>query len=277
MGRQFLLLSLIVVSITATAPIKRVIFGCDTNWDYLSFWPVVAQVWNNLGYRPTLAFVAPLDTPIDETIGDVIRFEPIPGYSTANQAQVIRLFLPAFFEDDICMLSDIDMIPLSAEYFNGGISQVTENNFVIFRDKAYAIYGPNYFKKYPMCYNAALGKTFKALFKVDNINDELCQRVRALLRWNYGWQTDEMALQMYIKHRDRTAIKVKRLGHGVEARVDRGMVYVGMIYDEEQLTSGKYIDIHCPRPYTKYRTDIDEVLLKAGVITQEQLAEIHFP
>ncbi len=67
----------------------------------MDFWPLVAKAWKKIvGIKPTLVFIAPADVEIDETVGEVIRFEPIPGIPTAQQAQVLRLLIPTLFEDE---------------------------------------------------------------------------------------------------------------------------------------------------------------------------------
>ena len=79
--------------------IDRAIVSSDSNPDYLDFWPIVAKAWNKLGIRPTLALIADKSVQVDESLGDVIRFEPIKGVSNALYAQTIRLLLPILFED----------------------------------------------------------------------------------------------------------------------------------------------------------------------------------
>ena len=81
--------------------IDRVIIASDANQTYLDFWPFVAKAWKKMGIKPTLALIANKNIVVDETLGDVIRFEPIEGVSTALFAQTVRLLVPAFFENDI--------------------------------------------------------------------------------------------------------------------------------------------------------------------------------
>ena len=77
--------------------INRVILATDANPDYIQFWPIVAKSWKEIvEVKPTLALIANKETKIDESLGDVIRFEPIDGIPTSFQAQVIRLLLPAY-------------------------------------------------------------------------------------------------------------------------------------------------------------------------------------
>src|SRR3990170_756122 len=118
--------------------INRVILAVDTNPTYIQFWPVTARAWHKiLGVRPTLALIADSSVHVEKSVGDVIRFDPIPGIPTSLQAQTIRLLLPALFENDVCILSDIEMMPLNRKYFENSVKSVDENSFVVFRDRAY--------------------------------------------------------------------------------------------------------------------------------------------
>lgn len=195
-------------------------------------------------------------------LGDVIRFEPIEGIPTSLQAQVIRLLLPAYFENDVCILSDIDMIPLSKSYFVDSIASAPEDSFVIYRDAAY---GKNDYR-YPMCYMAGKGKTYKEIFKIDNVSDI----PNIIVNWhalNLGWDTDERLLYTYLKDWESDKNKCICLGHGVSKRIDRS----SWKHDAKLLVSGHYIDAHCPRPYSKYKTDIEDIVtkLKAAITVKK--------
>lgn len=105
-------------------------FFCFTS--YFDFWPIVAKAWKRLiGIKSTLALITDKDVEVDEMVGDVIRFKPIPGVSTSLQSQLVRLMLPAYFEDEICIISDIDMIPISKSYHIDSAKELPEDVFVV--------------------------------------------------------------------------------------------------------------------------------------------------
>lgn len=240
-----------------TLKIDRVIVSTDTNPMYLDFWPIVAKAWTQItGIKPTLALIAPHGTPINDTIGDVIRFDPIPGISNALYSQVIRLLLPVFFENDVCLISDIDMIPLSKDYFVQTVADLPENSFVVYRDRAYE-HEPY---RYPMCYNAAKGKIFKEIFNVQDVN----QIPSIVTQWNnlhWGWQTDEMILSLSLRKWHGFNSHCIRLGHSVTNRVDRS----DWQYNINLLKAGHYIDCHSVRPYSLHKKAIDTLLEVVGI------------
>jgi hypothetical protein len=227
----------------------RAILSTDDNPMYLGFWPLVARAWTRIvGIKPTLALVADDDVEVDETLGDVIRFKPIPGVSTSLQAQAIRLLLPTYYRDDVCLISDIDMLPLNREYYLDSIRHVASDNLVVYRDAAY---GPTV-KRYPMCYVAATGATFREVFdSIDEIG--ISEKLREWDQLHYGWYTDEYLLYRYASAWESNTNRCVKLGHAVDRRIDRSQWY----YDEKLVRDGYYIDAHMIRPYHRYKHELD--------------------
>src|SRR5579872_2110798 len=110
---RIMLFCVILSSSLGSLELKRVILSTDKNPFYSEFWPIVAPIWAKMGFIPTLALIAEDDASIDTSLGDVIRFQPLPDVPLSLQAQAIRLILPVLFPEDGCILSDIDMIPIS--------------------------------------------------------------------------------------------------------------------------------------------------------------------
>lgn len=251
---------------TESFTLNRVILACDANPTYIDFWPLVAQAWTRLvGIRPTLALIANDTVAVDESLGDVVRFQPIEGVPTWFYAQVIRLFLPVLFQDDHCLISDIDMLPLNKHYFTNSVAPYADDTFVVYRDGAYGTQD----RRYPMCYLAAQGKTFSEVFGISTREE-----IQALVadwwrRFGYNgteetldWNTDELLLyrRLHAWHGYRT--RCKRLGHNVGPRIDRS----NWTYNRQLLAQGNYyIDSHMVRPYQQYKQQIDELARILGL------------
>jgi len=237
--------------------IDRAIVSTNTNPMYLDFWPVVAKAWKKMGITPTLALIADDDVQIDESLGDVIRFKPIEGVSTAVHAQTIRLLLPAYFEDDVSIISDIDMLPLNKEYYVDSVKECPENAFVVYRPNPY----PNQ-NLISMCYNAAKGSTFKEVFQINSIEDipVIVKKWSTALKNNH--MTDEILLYHYLhKWKDYSARCVKLEDKLDGRRIDRG----DWQYDIKKLKQNYYVDSHMLRPYKKYKSEIDELATHIGL------------
>jgi len=246
-----LLLSLIFVPLNALE-LKRVILATSNNPHYIQFWPIIAPIWKSMGLHPTLALVADENCPIDTSIGDVIRFDPIPGIAESLQTQVIRLFLPILFPDEGCLISDIDMIPISRSYFLEGSADCPDDGFLVYRNMAR---GYERGGRYPMCYVAAKGKIFSEIFEISS-REEINQLIRSWARLWLGWSTDEKMLYRCVQKWKTNGGNLVLLNHKVGPRLDRAHWNVNF----NNLDISNYIDCHCPRPYSTYRKSIDKVV-----------------
>lgn len=229
--------------------IDRVVLSSNNNPDYIEFWPLVAQAWQKMGIRPTLALIGTSDVVVDETLGDVIRFDPIAEVPESMHAQAIRLLLPALFPEDVCIISDIDMLPLDSHYFYASIEEFSEESFIVYRDQGYQ----SGVERYPMCYNAAKGSTFAEIFKVTK-REDIPDIIQNWCELGFGWNTDEIILTQSLKEWNHESHLLQLLGHVVERRLDRSNWRLELI-----LIKDFYIDCHMPRPYSQYREEIDFV------------------
>lgn len=237
--------------------IDRAIVASDENSFYLDFWPIVAKAWKRLGIKPTLALIADDYVQVDEEVGDVIRFKPLPGIPTGFQAQVIRLLIPLYFEDEFCLLSDIDMIPISKSYFVDPLKSMSNNMFIVYRDKAY----PDEMKQYPICYNAAKGSTFKEILGVRSITD-----IPAIINYwahlKLGWCTDEILLYNYLQRWKGFKYRCIKLGATDRLCLGRRIDRANWNYDRNKLLNEDfYVDCHSLRPYSQYKEEIDKLAM----------------
>ena len=95
--------------------IERVIISSTKHKNYIDFWPIVSKAWKNIGVKPTLIYTSNKKTSISEK-EDVISIH-IDKINPVFTAQNIRLLAPVLFPDEVCILSDIDIMPLSKNYF----------------------------------------------------------------------------------------------------------------------------------------------------------------
>jgi len=182
--------------------LQRVILSSDNNKKFLRLCKYVSLAWKNLiNVTPTLYYIGDTITEeIKNFEGEVCIFKPMKNIPTHYQAQCIRLLAPCLYKNEISITSDMDIIPLSFDYFQGSIEQFPEDKFVIYRPFDKIPEGKNY--KYhtyeiPICYNAALGNTWRDIFNIKNIDD-----IKTTLEkwWNIEkmWTTDQRMLHKYI-------------------------------------------------------------------------------
>lgn len=257
--KHFILSLLICANTLHAFKIDRVILSSNDNPMYLQFWPLVANAWQKLiGIKPTLILIAEDNIQVDETVGEVIRLKPISGISTASYAQIIRLLAPIFFENEISIISDIDMLPLNKDYFINSVKDIPDDKFVVYRDMAY---GKDSLR-FPMCYNAGKGYLFKDIFKINSVND-IENKIKEWVKKGCSWETDEVMLYTHVRGWNKFKSHCIFLGHTsmVPQRIDR----VAWGYDKNKLKNHYYIDAHMVRPLDKYYKEIKELADDLGL------------
>lgn len=234
--------------------LDRAIIACDANPKYLEFWPIVARAWSKIiGIRPTLILVADDSVQVDETLGDVYRFRPTPHIPTWFQAQNLRLLFPVKFPNEICIISDMDMLPLARAFFVDTIVHIPANGVAIYCNGAYDKTTP----KFPMCYIAAKGSVFGEIFKVATDQD-IKDKLQEWFDFEPGWDTDELALYSYLIKWPYFAERCFKLGFGGDSSkcLDRSNWH----YDQAKLLRGEYYQAHLPRPYSLHKSEIDKLV-----------------
>ena len=233
--------------------LQRAILAVDTHEKYQPYWPFAARAWKRLiGIKPTLFLVAPPDFKVNEEVGEVIRFDPVPGIPTGFQAQVIRLLVPALFPDEICILSDVDMVPINKRYFTLSVKGVSEETMVVYKQMPCA-------NEYAMCYVAGKGKLFGKLFGIHNPSFEaIREKIKEWWSLKLGWATDQRVLYKAVQ--DCVEFRIKKLDHDYSRRIDRA----GWKYDENKIRY--YIDCHMSQPFNCKKPE-ETVLRRLGLFS----------
>ncbi|HIJ77960.1 MAG: hypothetical protein OEY01_01465 [Desulfobulbaceae bacterium] len=233
--------------------LDRVILACDDNDDFCDYFHAVSLAWKKIvNVKPTLFYIGDEhNKKLDNFLGDIIIFEPLKDIPTPFQAQCIRLLGPCLFED-ISIISDMDILPLSNDYFQKSIKEYNKNNFIIYRpfDKIPEGKGKNYHKQeVPICYNAAHGKTWREIFKVSDI-DQIAETLKIWWKKDQRWTADQRILHQYLNSWENNSKNCIYLGDKKTnfKRLDRknrlsirSAAFIGNL--------SKFTDFHVPRPY----------------------------
>jgi hypothetical protein len=151
---------------------NRVIVSTDDS-GFKKFWPMVSMAWNKFfpDVKVTCGFVTDLsedDDTISEmrTWGEVVTFPVIKNIPKASQGKMTRLILSSRYDEEICLIDDIDSIPLQRNYvknlFSDDVMEKIHNGFLM------ALAGDAYINtpdsgKFPMGYLTAKGKVIKKI------------------------------------------------------------------------------------------------------------------
>jgi len=226
--------------------LKYAVVSSDSNPEYIDFWPYVAKAWKRIGIEPILLYIDKQTPP--ESVhehGKVIYLESIPEWSIAQQAQCIR-FWAAKLLDAPFIISDIDMLPISEEYYKNGVASIGDKGIVSYSSDIikYRWYRTN--PQYPMCYLAGDPSSFIGILEMnENTHQEFLRR---LIRMNLRSGTDQKFFynqslknkQFSIKHLERGWIEEKY----ATGRLDK------VIWPKPGYNADEYIDCHLPRPFS---------------------------
>ena len=244
--------------------IDRAIVSTDDNPEYYKFWPVVARRWLSWGITPTLAAISDEKLDIDESLGEVVYIPPLEGVPTSHMAQISRIFMAASFGEDVCLVSDMDMMPLKKEYFVDTVKPYDNDAFIVYSADAYQPGNPAY-PAYPMCYLCSTSNNFKQI--IDGDLNNFNEKVREWMAHGFGWYTDEKVFYKKLTIWEKEKHQAVFLSRGFNisshpltiGRVDRSC---NSEYSPKLLENNFYIDFHMPRPYCAYKDVIDEIYLK---------------
>tara|TARA_R100000388_G_C7238126_1_gene159320 strand:+ start:783 stop:1523 length:741 start_codon:yes stop_codon:yes gene_type:complete len=245
----------------------KVILSCDDNPFYYDFWPLVKDVWkNHLGIDPFLVHIS-------NEVGDeenVHYIKPVPDVPIYLQAQLARIYFTQLFEDEICLVSDIDMIPICKNFFDKKkiAMNVGDNSFYHLNPER------REFGQLPLCYYCGFGRTYKKLFdgmsweeflnfileKDFNVN-KTNYRLPPRLSGNNLWFSDELFLHTQVSDKGVIIKKSDSLIHP-RKRIDREQI---LNLNYLNLFNGEIIDIHLPRPYSDFKEKTDKILFALGI------------
>jgi len=111
--------------------IQYALMSCNSNMNYLGYWPVVARAWRKLNITPVLFFIRDSDAisppPAD---GIVHTLEPLAGVEMSAQYTCARFWGAHLYLDDVVAISDIDLMPLSNDYFVGQLQDIPDDRYV---------------------------------------------------------------------------------------------------------------------------------------------------
>lgn len=250
----------------------RIIVSSDDSPYFLDFWPIVSIAWNKyFGVRPTLALVTKKNMSDDfvrhlSKFGDVVvvpQFDSIP---IANQAKLARFFVASMFDNEVCMIEDIDTIPLQSDYVISKTSQRMKDRILAVGKEIHPEIG-----KFPISNITAEGYLFKKIFNPNSVSyDQAINDLIGLRIFDHKEDlmndptsfSDESLIRALIHVRGMQSY-VQDVSRDVDIRknwVDRSWWAI----DENKLTAGEYVCCNFLRPlsenFSYVRPIIDHIL-----------------
>ena len=272
--------------------IDKIIFTADDS-HFLDFWEIQSKVCKEiLGIQPVLFHITETDSDFyDDGFGLVKKIKKVGTTNTGALAAIGRMFFTKYFPDEVCLISDIDMLLIDKDYLQNSIRNVDEDSLVMYisdaydkkREEALEYHNKEYFPKdlvqlYVYHLNAAKGKTFSKLLDTDCSFEEYIDR-----HWELGpktlfWGADECYFSEAVT-RFENDINIVKLVRGYSSpwkcdkRLERHRFPVQLnweseiksqkedgVYNIDDIINKKYVELNCPRPYSQYKEEIDKIV-----------------
>ncbi len=241
--------------------IDKAIVSSNMNPDYLDFWPLVSKVWKiKFNIDPVLLLICNENKEEDSEFGKVIKIkedETIPYYL---QAQWVRFWYLSTLKDEVGIISDIDMFPLSYKYFVDQHKNISNDNYVHINPCL------DSYPNIPACYHICSGNLFKDIMEID---DDFTQSLFKLIQFSnwvnntkcgdkqYWFSDEKYSTFMLNNYEDKSKLHYLKRESGQNGfRVDRS----NWNYDSNLLKQDYYFDAHSIRPYKNFKEEIDKFL-----------------
>lgn len=245
----------------------KVLMSCDDNPFYYEFWNDVSYIWKNVfNFEPVLFYVSNENNKLlSENNGTIIKVPKLDKFPTYLQAQTARIYFSKMFKDEVCLLSDIDIVPVDKNFFN------TEDILKFVKPNEFFHLNPvsREFGQFPMCYYVAHGNTYQKMFsnhtweqflnkivKYDFNVDKLGFTLPKHLQGKNLWFSDELFLFSEIRN------------NKLKINLNDKIIMSHQRLDREQLLSNdvdkikNYIDCHMPRPFSMFEKQINYLIYK---------------
>ena len=236
--------------------INYAIMGSNENPMYLDFWPIISKTWKEVfNITPVLGLICDEDSDfIEDEYGLIKKFKTIEGIDSGLQSQIIRLWLTKELTGNM-VITDIDMVPLSKQYFIDQIEHFDVSKiYSMSTDNAEC----NNNKEFPMCYNISDSQLFAKMLELDNTWVEFANKLHSM---NFGWTTDQNYLWLKLQeYRNNNPNDVVLLNRGWSRGADRRIDRLWWSYDPNLVRSGYYIDSHLLRPYNENKEEVNKLI-----------------
>jgi hypothetical protein len=160
---------------------------------YYMFIPKQILFWKHFGIKFLAVFAGQEIPPALQAYKEnILLWKRNPDVNPAFLGQNLRIYYPALLDlpdDEMVMITDMDMLPMSSQYYTRGLEAFKKDDFVYYRN----IDGDQIY----MCYNAAHPSTWGKAFGISSEEDvekalqtTFCQSYSGV-PGSTGWFTDQ--------------------------------------------------------------------------------------
>ena len=196
--------------------LSTVLASVNNNPAYYMFIPKQILFWNHFGIKFVAVFVGnQIPDELTAYKENIILWNNNLELNSAYVAQNLRMYYTALLDlptDEMVMITDMDMLPMSADYYTTGLEHFKIEDFIYYRN----VDGNQIY----MCYNAAHPQIWGKLFGIHN-EEDVKQKIYENYNVHYngvpgstGWFIDQLIMYQRLIHYEHLKVlnrPIKRL------------------------------------------------------------------
>lgn len=264
--------------------IDIVTLSCNDDPIYWEFWNPISKHWKQkFGIHPVLFYYGKQNSELSDEYGTLVYHDTVDGVPDYVAATWGRFWVTKFFPNSMCLISDIDMFPLSKAFFENANPRT--DAYTHLNADAYHVGNFDCWKSdgitVPVCYHLATSEMLKSVY---DFSDSFPDEMQKLLNRDYSeyksgfastpeahlqkasaanggmWGIDEMYSTSLLREYNRrggavnTVQRILPQNRLCRSRIGSQLPAFG---------AGTHIDFHSVRPYNAYAADI-QLLLEKG-------------
>lgn len=173
--------------------LTTVLSSVNNNSDYYLFIPKQIIFWRTFNIKFLAVYIGEeIPNELLDYRDNIILWNKNLNINTSYVGQNLRIYYPALLnlgEDELVMITDMDMLPMNDKYYKDGLDDFTKQDFIYLRNiDVNQIY---------MCYNLAHPSVWSKVFNVKN-EDDIEKKIAENYIPSYtgipggnGWCTDQ--------------------------------------------------------------------------------------
>lgn len=195
--------------------LTTVLSSVNNNPDYYLFIPKQIKFWKHFDINFLVVFIG--DAIPDELIqfeSNIILWKFTPHLNSVYVAQNIRIFMSALLnlpDDEMVMITDMDMLPCSDKFYKDGLANLNKDCFVYYRHIDFKN------KQIFMCYNAANPSIWGTIFNIKSKEDIINKLEENQTSNDFtgipgtnGWYTDQSILFNHLINYEKLVVLNKQ-------------------------------------------------------------------
>jgi len=176
--------------------LTTVLGSVNNNPAYYMFIPKQILFWAKFNIRFIAVFVGESVPPeLEAYKANILLWTRNKDMKSAFIGQNIRIYYPALLDlpdDELVMITDMDMLPMNHTYYTAGLDSFTTSDFIYYRE----VDGNQIY----MCYNAAHPRTWANIFGIKS-EDDIERALNSTYNKSYGgyagctgWYSDQLLM-----------------------------------------------------------------------------------